>query len=307
MNLKQLQYVVVIAECKSFSQAARQCHVTQPTLSNAISQLEEELGDRLFVRTTRKVGLTAFGEYLLSSVKAVLDAQKELETAAHQFHNPEQSVLRIGFSPLVDMPLLHTVLNPFQQANPAVTVFFKECLLDDLSARLNQEQIDFAVVPSDPQTQSVNTARFYEESLYYIPCQNATYDATHAHYSLASLPDVPIILTGGGCGLNGALKELFRQKEHTLTAYPGQAISYPVIEEWASLGIGAGILPKSRIRSENTSIKPLTDASGEHMSLSFDWQWERHVARRKDLKIFRQYLEQSVPALVKGMLRDAGT
>jgi len=73
MNLSQLKYVKAVAETSSFSRASEKSFVTQPSLSNAIAQLEEELGDRLFFRTTHSVSLTPFGERMLPLVTAVLD------------------------------------------------------------------------------------------------------------------------------------------------------------------------------------------------------------------------------------------
>lgn len=77
MNLTQLRYVKALAETCSFTLAAEQCHVTQPTLSNSIAQLEQELEERLFRRTTRTVSLTPFGQHMLPFIDKVLDAQDE--------------------------------------------------------------------------------------------------------------------------------------------------------------------------------------------------------------------------------------
>lgn len=64
MNLSQLRFAQAVAELQSFSRAAEHCHVTQPSLSNGIAQLENELGGKLFERTTRSVHLTPFGKHL---------------------------------------------------------------------------------------------------------------------------------------------------------------------------------------------------------------------------------------------------
>jgi DNA-binding transcriptional LysR family regulator len=300
MNLKQLLFAQTVADCKSFSRAAELCHATQPTLSNAISQLEQELGDKLFVRTTRKVGLTAFGEYVLPYIAEVLNSKTELEQAAHAYHNPEQSILRIGLSPLIDMKLLTQVLAPYRKAHPDISVFFKECLLDDLSERLANEQIDFAIMPVNVGVTQVNAAAFYQEPLYYIPQEDQDYDADVSHYRIDRLPDASIIMTGGGCGLNGSLDNLFQADKVHLNRYPGQALSYKIIEEWASLGIGAGILPKAKMSADNKAARPLTHANGKLVTFSYEWLWGRHVANRKDLSQFAAYLKTRVPALVKG-------
>lgn len=78
MNLSQLRYVKAVAETGSFTLAAERCYVTQPTLSNGIAQLEQELEERLFTRTTRAVSLTPFGQHILPFMDRLLDAQIDL-------------------------------------------------------------------------------------------------------------------------------------------------------------------------------------------------------------------------------------
>jgi LysR family transcriptional regulator, hydrogen peroxide-inducible genes activator len=78
MNLSQLRFASAVASTGSFTAAAAACCVTQPTLSNGIAQLEAELGERLFLRTTRKVALTPFGVHVLPYVDQVLAAQASL-------------------------------------------------------------------------------------------------------------------------------------------------------------------------------------------------------------------------------------
>lgn len=145
MNLNQLRFTVAVAETMSFSQAAEICCVTQPTLSNGIAQLEDELGARVFDRTTRRVQLTPFGTHILPLVNAVLEAQTELMKSAAAHLNPQLKLIRIGQSPLVDATLVAMVLDPFKRAHAGVDVFFKECFLNDLNERIEQETIDISL------------------------------------------------------------------------------------------------------------------------------------------------------------------
>lgn len=300
MNLKQLLFAQSVAETRSFSKAAENCHSTQPTLSNAISQLEEELGGKLFVRTTRKVGMTAFGEYLLPFLSQVLSGKAELEKAAFSYHNPEHSLLKIGLSPLIDMKLVKQILLPYQQAHPDISIFFKECLLDDLAERMNNEQIDFAIVPQNIDIHNLHTTFFYQEPLYYLPQEINLTSPEKQQYKISELTKVPVILTGGGCGLNGSLERLFMNEQSTLNQYPGQALSYPVIEEWALLGIGAGILPKAKISEDNKSALPLLLEDGTAATFSYQWMWGEHSIANRELSLFIDYLKNTMPSLVKG-------
>ena len=306
MNLKQLQFVVLVAETKSFSRAAELSFATQPTLSNAISQLEEELGGRLFVRTTRKVDLTPFGEYMLPYLEEVLNSRDELLKAAQGFHDPVHKILRIGFSPLVDMTLLNRILDPYRQDNPDVTVFFKECFIDDLSTRLSKEQIDLQIIPvmdvnGEGLREGEASYRFYRDPLYYLPALDDDKVAGRISFELSDLPETPIILTGGGCGLNDTLNNLMQSQGATLNPYVGQAMTYKAIEDWASLGIGAGILPKAKISTDNRSIHPLFIRKSEPAYFEFQWIWRCDRRLPEHLNKFVDYLQSTAPVLVQGL------
>ncbi|MET0068817.1 MAG: LysR family transcriptional regulator [Candidatus Thiodiazotropha sp.] len=300
MNLKQLQFAARVAETQSFSRAAELCFATQPTLSNAISQLEDELGGRLFERTTRRVDLTPFGEYMLPRINDVLQSLDELTKAADAYHNPVHKILRLGFSPLVDMRLLDHVLEPFRQANPDVTIFFKECFIDELEERLGKGQIDVQILPTTTENSTGHSCLFYRDPLHYLPAADDGQASNHLSFKIADLPATPLILTGGGCGLNGALTALLKSQGVELHAYPGQALSYKVIEEWVSLGIGAGILPQAKISADYKAGYPLFINRDEPASFSFEWIWNSDSTHPEHVNSFLDYIRTTVPALVSG-------
>ena len=278
MKMRQLEFVHAVAETRSFSRAAELCNATQPTLSSAVARFEEEVGGPLFRRTTRKVEPTAFGRYLLPYVAAVLDGRRELLKAAAAYRDPAQKLLRIGFSPLVDMRRLDRAVAPYRAGHPDVGLFFKECFVDDLAERLLREEVDIAVMPRAPRRQPLRRASFYRDDLRYLPRDGAPRAGESAPLRLSAVPDDPVILTGGGCGLNGALAALFEEEGAVLATYPGQAISYPVIEEWVGLGIGAGILPKAKLSRTDIAAIPLLLNDGRPARFTFEWVWNDKTA-----------------------------
>lgn len=273
MNLKQIQFVIHIANTRSFSRAAELSFVTQPTLSNAVSQLEDELGGRLFKRTTRRVELTSFGEYMLPRFEEILQSKEELLAAAKHFHNPAHQMLRIGFSPLVDMKRLNLALSEFRQQHPDIKVFFKECFIDELDQRLQKNQIDIQVVPEAAISAQHQHDSFYQDKLFYLPSSPELKKQERLAIELADLPDTPLIMTGGGCGLNRSLEQLFSTHRIDFSQYQGQAMSYQVIEDWTSLGIGAGILPEAKLSSGNDSARPIFIDRNTPAVFSYHWVW----------------------------------
>lgn len=304
MKLRQIQFVVAIAQTGSIRGAANACNATQPTLSTALSQLEEELGAKLFERTTRMIKLTPFGHHLLPFLQSMLDTQAEVHSEARAFLDPVQKVLRVGLSPLVDMHMIKLVTEPHLRQNEGVEVFFKECLLDDVQSRLMSGAIDFAILPRDIIPEGMSTQRFYSDRLFYIAQQDDA-PPVGSPVFLNRLPDAPIIMTGGGCGLNKSIENLTQQEGVNITVYPGHALSYQVIQEWAWLGIGAGILPEAKLVDGSGLVSPLMLNNGQPANLDLFWVWREENSKIEHVGRFLDHLQQRVPKIINGQTRLA--
>src|SRR4029077_7548792 len=105
-SLRQLQYAVAVAEALSFRKAAERCHVSQPSLSAQLAQLESALGVRLFERTRRRVLLTAAGEQLVGRARRLLTEADALARPARHLGDPLAGTLRIGVIPTIAPYLL---------------------------------------------------------------------------------------------------------------------------------------------------------------------------------------------------------
>lgn len=304
MKLRQVEFACAVAECGSFVAAAARCGATQPTLSSGLRLLEDALGGPLFSRTTRTVTLTPFGRHMLPVLQGLLDARREVARAAEEYRNPARRMLRIGVSPLADMGMIAQVMAPYRATHPEVEVFFKECLLDDISHRLDQDTVDLALVPEGTLERHRTVCAFYRDALFYLP-RGGVDPGLPGPLALSDLPSDPVILTGGGCGLNGALERVFAAEGATLIAYAGQALSYQVICDWVDLGIGAGILPGAKI-SGSATARPLTRADGTQAVLRFDWMRLAGAPPRTHVQDFLDYLSRTGPAIIGGSEAFAG-
>ena len=299
VKLRQLEFVLALAEEGTFSRAAERCHATQPSLSKSIATVEDTLGAKLFERTTRRVALTPFGTHMLPHIRAILDSRDELRAAAHAWANPAHKLLRIGFSPLVDMRMLDRAIEPYRRSHGGVEIFFKECLLDDLHKRLAEGSVDFAIMPRAERDPALKEQAFYSDELRYLPCHDDGEALPWHAVAITDMPKAPIIMTGGGCGLNGSLKALFDSQDAAFEAYPGQAVSYPVIEEWASLGIGAAILPAGKLQSGASAVRLLL-RDGTPARFHFDWLWNGSANVPAHVSDFVDHVTRTVPRLVAG-------
>ncbi len=126
MELRHVRYFVAVAEALSFRQASKQLHVSQPSLSVQIKQLEDELGVALFRRSKRRVEITRAGEVFLSAAREILLRLKQASAAALHAESGEIGTIRLGFIPTAGFHILPRFLEKIRSTLPLVDVELKE-------------------------------------------------------------------------------------------------------------------------------------------------------------------------------------
>ncbi len=306
MNLSQLRFASAVAAEGSFTAAASLCCVTQPTLSNGIAQLEDELGERLFVRTTRTVALTPFGVHLLPYINEVLAAQSSLVHQAQSFLKPDKRLIRIGTSPLINANLLGVMIEPFRRHHPNVDVVLREMNIADLYRMLDDGLLDFVFGVTSAHKSAWVATFLYEEPLLFVPRAAERSNATRPRsVQLKDIADETYVMVPDACGLSRATRALFRSQRRKLLEYSGQAMSYQVLEEWAALGIGSAILPKSKVSPGRNTSLPIIDKAGIEVTISFEAVWSRTGIQPPQLLDFANHLRKVVPGIVGGL--ESGT
>lgn len=289
MNLNQLRYVKAVAETASFTQAAELCYVTQPTLSNGIAQLEQELEQRLFARTTRTVLLTPFGEHMLPFIEQVLVAQDTLLHEARNFGQPSKAVVRIGTSPLLRADWLVPMLETFRKAYPDIDIILHEQNMAELYRMLDDRLLDVVLGVGESPKISWNRTFLYREPLYYIPSGD-NHPEQGGTIRFEEIAKETFVMVPNACGLARATRALFRSHRHKLHEYSGEAMSYQVLEEWASLGLGAAILPKSKLHTSKFRPYLLTDKQSKEITLDFEAVWINGLQQPVHLQQFVEFL-----------------
>jgi LysR family hydrogen peroxide-inducible transcriptional activator len=148
-SLRQLQYVVAVADLGGFRRAAEACGVAQPSLSSQVAQVETGLGVQLFERGGRSVRLTAAGAALVDRARAVLLAARDLEDAAQRRRDPLHGVVRIGVIPTVCPYLLPEIARPLKRALPNLEIVWSEDKTQVLLDQLDAGTIDGGVMALD--------------------------------------------------------------------------------------------------------------------------------------------------------------
>jgi len=165
MEMHQLRYVVAVARAGTFSRAAEHCHVSQPSLSQQILKLEDELGERLFERHRRETRLTACGELFLLRARRILEEVDAAVREAGDARELLRGTVTLGALPTIAPYLLPEAIAEFTQRFPGVQVEIHE----DTTARLLREaaawEIDFAVTSLPVQDGRLTVEELFSEDL----------------------------------------------------------------------------------------------------------------------------------------------
>lgn len=122
MELNQLKYLVKMGEVQNFSKASEDLFIAQPTLSQQIKRLEDELGVKLFERSTRKVVLTDIGKICVSYAREALRNIDDIQSAAEKYRRREKSKILIGMLNIMPRMDIMNVITQFEEENPDIII-----------------------------------------------------------------------------------------------------------------------------------------------------------------------------------------
>jgi LysR family hydrogen peroxide-inducible transcriptional activator len=166
MNLRDLEYIVAVADLNSFSAAANACHVSQPSLSAQIKKVEQKLGAKIFERTKRSVRLSAFGHMFIPRARLILAEIEKIRTDARQQIDPFQGRLALGAIATVAPYLFPSVLQVVQKKAPDMTLVLKEGVTAELLKNLLDGTIDAAIVSLPTDSHAFESYKLFDDSFY---------------------------------------------------------------------------------------------------------------------------------------------
>ena len=146
MELRHLRYFVAVAEMENVSRAALKLHVSQPTLSTQIRDLEDELGFTLFERTGKSVRLTDAGFLFLKEARAVLERTNEAVRNSRAFAQAGETELHVGYAPTPSGHILSATIRAFQKAMPNVHVKLHDWSNEEIAVGLRDGRLSVALI-----------------------------------------------------------------------------------------------------------------------------------------------------------------
>lgn len=172
MEIHQLKYFVAVAEEASFSHAAKREHVSQPSLSQQVHKLEEELNQQLFDRLPRSVVLTEAGRCLLPYARVILTALADARHAVTAVQAEVAGRLAVGAIPSIALYILPRLIGRFQQAYPKVTFELFEDVTAKLAQRLEDGTLDLVIASGSDEMPNLARHSLCREPLLLLVPQN---------------------------------------------------------------------------------------------------------------------------------------
>ena len=272
-NLDALRAFVVLAEELNFGRTARRLHLSQPALTKQIKRLEEEIGGRLFERTTGRVDLTLAGEVLRERTRTLVNDASAWESFARQAMRGELGSLRIGFGIATLGDLLPRAVIAFRKAYPNVMLE-----LHDMPSRLQMEgllegSIDLGFIRMPVASTGLQITPVLEEELLLAVARTRFADAP---ISLPKLREEPFVL------ISHSTSSTFHQ--HAISVCAAAGFTPTVIQEASELftvlnlvraGLGVSLVPSTARRMRVPGVRFIPIA----MPIA---KWKIGMAWRKD-------------------------
>ena len=199
MTIIQLEYLLAVANCGSFSLAAEHCFVTQPSLSMQVKSLEEELGVMLLDRSKKPVIPTEAGEVVLERAREALRAYNCIKESVSDLKGETAGKLRLGVIPTIAPYLLHKFIPAFVHDYPKVELEISEMVTADIVDALKRDRIDAALVASGTCGEGILEQELFSDRFFaYVSPENPLYERQNVRIEDIDLKDL-VILSPGNC------------------------------------------------------------------------------------------------------------
>ncbi len=246
IKLKDLKYLVAVADERHFGRASERCHVSQPTLSAQLRKLEEYLGVQLIERQPRRVMLTAAGTEIVARARRIVEASDEVVEIARTHRDPLAGRLRIAFLPTIGPYLLPSVAPRIRKALPRLELMLYEYQTVPMLEHLRAGDIDLGVLALPVDLDGLEARTLYDEPFNLaVPADHPI--AKRKQVDIADLKGLTLLLLEDGhCLRDQALEVCGRIDVHEKQDF--RATSIETLRQMVATGAGVTLLPELTTR-----------------------------------------------------------
>ena len=302
MNLRDLTYIIALAETQHFGKAAERCFVSQPTLSGQVKKLEDELGVIIFERTNRSVKITPVGEDILEHAHQIMEQSEIIHQIALANQDPLSGPLRIGIIPTLSPYLMPIILLPLKDQYPQMKLVLSEEMTDVLLERLHNYEIDAALLATAVDEEMFDVMPLFDEPFWLVhPDEKAFYlrDKITQH----DLNNMDLLLLAEGHCLADQTMEVCHLNDRSQQGAMAdlRASSLETLLQLVAAGFGSTLVPALAMnglstRGDGIVIRELKlNNTYRRISLVF----RKSFPRKPALKAFSQVVIENLPDTVR--------
>ena len=296
MNLRDLQYVVAVAELGQFGRAASACNVSQPTLSGQILKLEEELGVQIFERDGRVARVTERGAAIVAQARRVIGAADDLKAAAAASRDPLEGPIRLGIIATVGPYLAPYLLPAAARGLPRAPIRLVEDLTGRLLPLLADGKLDAAIIATDPPGERLEEIALYEEPF----CLMAPSGHPFAKRKSVRVDEIDprslLLLADGHCLRDQALDLCGHPDLGGATGADMRAASLETLLHMTAAGFGLTLAPQMAAEGwrgkDGLVAVPL---KGEHVARRVRLVWRRDMPRKAAMAALADVARRCAP------------
>jgi LysR family transcriptional regulator, hydrogen peroxide-inducible genes activator len=297
-SLRQLQYIVAVADLLSFNRAADECHVSQPSLSLQIAELERVLAITIFERDRHRVALTAAGRDFVESARAVLQAADALVDTGRRCIDPFSGTLRIGVIPTISPYWLPELAPALHKAYPHLTVIWVEDKTHMLVHGLQSGAIDAALLALEAEIGDVEREVIAKDPFVLVAPAGNSIVAKHAPAHAAELRGATVmVLEDEHCFGKQALDFCFRARAQQ---HHFRGTSLTTIISMVAGGAGVTLLPTLAVRREvrfnNLRVRRFADTEAAR---TIGLAWRKKSSLAPALRKLATSMSQAYPKIHK--------
>ncbi|MCP3868614.1 MAG: LysR family transcriptional regulator [Gammaproteobacteria bacterium] len=244
MNLRDLKYLIAVAETRHFGKAAERCFVSQPTLSSQIKKLEEQLGVVIFERTNRSVVVTPVGMAIMVHARKSIEQADAIEQTARLYQDPMAGPLHIGSIPTLSPYLIPLIFQPLKKRYPRLQLIFSDQVTSTLEQRLSSHEIDAALLATPVRDPAFEEIKLFDEPFWLVhPHSHPLY--TKEEITRNDLKKLEILLLSDAHCLSKQVMEVCHLTDRNLDGSMEElrAFGLETLIQLVSAGFGCTLVP----------------------------------------------------------------
>jgi LysR family hydrogen peroxide-inducible transcriptional activator len=298
LSLRDLEYLVAVADHQHFGKAAEACHVSQPALSSQVAKLENLLGVKLFERSNRRVAITSEGQLVAEQARVVLEEAAKIPLLAARVAEPLCGSLRLGAIATVGPYLMPHLIPKLRKHFPKLQLLLREGLTANLVAELRSGSLDAVIAASTSDMEGLTASELFWEPFVLAAPRHHRLSGKTSVQATDLRSEEMVLLEDGHCLRNQMVDVCPRNRRGNFKEF--HATSLETLRHLVASGVGCTLIPQLALKSSHglqklIRYRPFT---GKPVGRKIVLVCRSRFSRMKDLEVLAEFIRANVKPLL---------